>query len=216
MHQKAIGYAAIAALVAACATGTAAPGRDGGVVHPDAAPGNDGSTNQDGSGPQDSGPPKESGTPLQDGSTCNLTICGNLCVDTSTDDSNCGTCNNACTGGSSCSNSQCQCSGGLTYCSGSCVDTTMDNSNCGACNNPCGTNETCTNSVCQTNVGGAPPQGSCAHGLCDANLGYLDFGCDPNGCVDNVCNADLYCCDTDWDDICVGEVATYCSPYSCP
>lgn len=223
MQQKTIGFvvlaAAIAGAAAACATGTAAdarPGRDGGPVKTDSGTtGNDGSTI-----PKDSGTTqKDSSTPIQDGSTCNFTVCGNLCVDTSSDDNNCGQCNNPCLGGSSCTNSQCQCSGGMTLCNSVCVDTMTDNSNCGGCNAPCTGNSTCMNGSCQTQASGAPPQGSCAHDLCTASLGYLDMGCDPSGCVTNVCNADSFCCDSsfgDWDSICVGEVAQYCPPYSCP
>lgn len=36
----------------------------------------------------------------------------------------------------------------------------------------------------------------------------LDAGCNP--CVAAVCAADPYCCNNDWDGICVGEVGTLC------
>ena len=38
----------------------------------------------------------------------------------------------------------------------------------------------------------------------------LDASC--NGCVDAICNQDSYCCDTAWDDVCIGLVDQLCSP----
>lgn len=50
----------------------------------------------------------------------------------------------------------------------------------------------------------------CAHSVCDSGPEDtpLAKGCNP--CVDAVCEGDAYCCDADWDGICVGEVATLC------
>ena len=212
MLQRFLGFVVISGVLAACANGILAPERDGGAVHQDAGKGNDGSTT-----PKDSGTtPKDSSTPIQDGSTCNFTVCGNLCVDTTQDDQNCGQCNNPCPSGSSCTNSTCQCSGGMTLCTNGCYDLTSDSNNCGKCGNVCTGGATCMNSVCQAQTSGTPPQGNCTHDLCTAFLGALNPGCDPKGCVTSVCNSDSFCCDTEWDDICVSEVATYCSPYSCP
>ncbi len=213
MSQKAIGFGVMAAFVAlsvgACANGLIAT-EDGGKPRPDAGKVNDGSTTI----------PKDSSTPIQDGTTCSYTVCGNLCVDTSMDDSNCGSCGHACSGGTTCSNSTCQCSGGMTLCTSGCTDTNSDNANCGSCGNACTGTSTCSNGTCSTTTTtSAPPQGSCAHDLCTASVGALNPGCDPNGCVTNVCNNDSFCCDTingDWDSLCVSEVATYCPPYSCP
>jgi hypothetical protein len=215
MSQKVIGFGMMAALVAAfagaCATGTVGDTRDGGIRN-DAGSSKDGSTTLKDSSPP---PPKDSSTPIQDGTTCNFTVCGNLCVDTTQDDSNCGQCNNVCPTGSSCTNSQCACTGGTTLCSTSCVDTMTDNNNCGSCNHVCATSTTCTSGTCQAQTS-SPPQGTCAHDLCTASSGPLAMGCDPTGCVTNVCTNDSYCCDTDWDSLCTSEVATYCPPYSCP
>ncbi|HSQ63739.1 MAG TPA: hypothetical protein VLM85_11020 [Polyangiaceae bacterium] len=230
MRQKAIGFVvmaiAFAGAAGACATGGNATdthsSRDGSAPRPDSGMGNDGSTTPKDSGTtqNDSGTTqKDSSTPIQDGSTCNLTVCGSLCVDTTIDDSNCGSCGHACSGGSTCSNSTCQCSGGMTLCSAVCVDTMTDNSNCGGCGVPCTGGSTCTSGVCQAqSTSNAPPQGSCAHDLCTPGNGSdpLTPGCDPSGCATAVCNGDPFCCSTDWDSICVGEVVTYCPPYSCP
>jgi hypothetical protein len=215
MSQKVIGFAVMAALVAAsvgaCATGTVGDTRDSGIRN-DSGSSKDGSTT-----PKDSStPPKDSSTPIQDGTTCSFTICGNLCVDTTQDDSNCGQCNNACPTGATCTSSQCVCTGGMTLCSASCVDTTSDNNNCGTCNHVCASNTTCMSSTCQAQASGTPPQGNCVHDLCTPDIGALTMGCDPKGCVTSVCSNDSYCCDTEWDSICTGEVATYCPPYTCP
>jgi hypothetical protein len=210
MLQKFLGFAVISAVLAACATGQLLPERDGGPAHQDSGKGNDGSTTKD------SGPAKDSSTPIQDGSTCNLTVCGSFCVDTTQDDLNCGQCNNACPSGSSCTASKCQCSGGMSLCTSGCYDLTSDMNNCGTCGNICTGTTTCMNSTCQAVANGAPPKGNCAHDLCTADIGALTPGCDPNSCVTNVCNADSFCCDTEWDSICTGEVVDYCPPYSCP
>jgi len=58
-------------------------------------------------------------------------------------------------------------------------------------------------------TGGGGGIGSCAHDLCETG-DVLVPGCDADGCVEAVCENDSYCCDTEWDDICVGEVADYC------
>ncbi len=220
MQQKALGFFVLAAVIAgslgACATGVPGieshPQRDSGP----APVSNDGSTKLPDSGQPPPPPQNDASTPIQDGSTCNLTVCGSFCVDTTSDNNNCGGCNKVCPSGSSCTNGQCVCSGGLSLCSGTCVDTMSDNSNCGSCNHVCASNTTCTSGTCQTQASGAPPQGSCSHSLCDLNDDTaLVPGCDPAGCVNNVCNADSYCCTDFWDSFCVGEVATYCSPYTC-
>lgn len=50
----------------------------------------------------------------------------------------------------------------------------------------------------------------CAHSPCSEGPRNtpLTKGCNP--CVDAVCEGDPYCCQNDWDGICVGEVATLC------
>jgi hypothetical protein len=37
----------------------------------------------------------------------------------------------------------------------------------------------------------------------------LVLGCDP--CVDQICAVDPYCCNTGWDNACVGEVTSICN-----
>lgn len=59
-----------------------------------------------------------------------------------------------------------------------------------------------------TTGGGGGGSGSCDHDACTAGAA-LDPTCDT--CAEALCAADAYCCDTAWDDVCVGEVATYCT-----
>jgi len=49
--------------------------------------------------------------------------------------------------------------------------------------------------------------GTCSHAVC-ATGGALTAGCDP--CAGDVCAKDPYCCQTQWDDVCVSEVPKYC------
>jgi len=148
------------------------------------------------------------------GMTCMGTMCGGQCVDTTSDDNNCGMCGNACPSGASCVSSTCQCGTG-TLCSSSCVDTSTDNNNCGKCGNVCSTSETCTSGTC-TATSDAPPQGSCSHSLCSTGAALSD-GCDTYDCTSEICDivGDTYCCSVKWDSTCETEVTDYCSPYSC-
>ena len=55
--------------------------------------------------------------------------------------------------------------------------------------------------------------GSFYESLATSVFGFVSLG------TKAVCNIDSFCCDSslgDWASLCVGEVATYCPPYSCP
>ncbi|KAJ3244413.1 Fungalysin/Thermolysin Extracellular metalloproteinase 5 [Chytriomyces hyalinus] len=49
---------------------------------------------------------------------------------------------------------------------------------------------------------------TCAHSICTSGV-KLTSTC--NTCVAKICAADSYCCNTSWDSICVGEVASICN-----
>jgi len=49
--------------------------------------------------------------------------------------------------------------------------------------------------------------GGCSHDECSQG-GPLEDGC--SDCVTDVCNADAFCCNTDWDATCVGEADSIC------
>jgi len=46
-------------------------------------------------------------------------------------------------------------------------------------------------------------------GSCDA--AHAGAGCSDVGCCETVCSIDSYCCETEWDDVCVNESAGLCS-----
>lgn len=48
---------------------------------------------------------------------------------------------------------------------------------------------------------------NCSHGVCQDG-GALGPSCDP--CVSAICEADPFCCDQNWDGLCIGEVGTLC------
>jgi hypothetical protein len=52
------------------------------------------------------------------------------------------------------------------------------------------------------------PVNTCAHKICRSGAA-LDPSCDP--CVNAVCKKDKYCCEVEWDSLCVGDTDTYCS-----
>ncbi len=76
-------------------------------------------------------------------------VCGNFCVPTQSDATNCGSCDNVCGGGLVCSLGACSssCAPGLTQCGASCVDLMASSANCGACDVSCGTGA-CNAGVC--------------------------------------------------------------------
>jgi hypothetical protein len=59
--------------------------------------------------------------------------------------------------------------------------------------------------VCEDANPDDPPE--CEHDLCTLGAALL-AECDP--CADSVCAADIYCCETEWDEACVEQVATVC------
>jgi len=76
--------------------------------------------------------------------------CTGTCVDTDTDETNCGSCGNTCSSGYLCVAGQCEltCQTELTNCTGTCVDTDTDEDNCGSCGNICLNGEICIAGFC--------------------------------------------------------------------
>lgn len=80
-----------------------------------------------------------------------------LCVDTKTNVSHCGGCNQPCSGPQFCDAGTCDlaCADAGTKCAipdagTQCVDTTTSNAHCGGCNQPCTNGKTCVSGTCQT------------------------------------------------------------------
>ncbi len=71
---------------------------------------------------------------------------------------------------------------------------------CAPCANPL--------SACGSGSGGSGNTSTtCAHDVC-VEGGPLGPSCD--SCAATVCDEDPYCCDTEWDDICVSEAVSFC------
>lgn len=79
--------------------------------------------------------------------------CNGVCVDTSSDPTNCGQCGMPCAAGTFCSASACSatCAPGLQACGQSCVDVATSAQHCGGCNLPCA--GSCAGGVCQQAAG---------------------------------------------------------------
>jgi hypothetical protein len=101
------------------------------------------------------------------------TSCAGTCTNTQTDNANCGTCGNACSGGETCQSGTCLCPTGQTFCNAACTNTATDNSNCGMCGNACKSGQVCSGGTCGTVC--APPTTTC--GTTCTNLQI-----DPNNC----------------------------------
>ncbi len=192
------------ACASGCATGTASgddsTALDSGGVRPDA------------SGVKDTGAVKDTGGTIKDagtivdtgGGNCGSgclgqasTCCSNTCVDTTSDNNNCGACGNPC--------------GSMSCCTSSCVDTMgTDNANCGGCGVIC--TGTCTNGTCQTGGGGCTiSKGTCSHSPCTTGSA-LTAGCDANDedLTDLVCLFfDPSCCTKSWTSTCVSYAAAF-------
>jgi hypothetical protein len=153
--------------------------------------------------------PVAAGTACEDGNACNgLEICNGL-----------GTCQpgttqaagSACPDGDLCNGDE-TCNGAGTCLSG--IPPVVND------NNPC-TADACDSATGVTHI--ALPDGTacngsgvctagtclstCAHDKCVSG-GALTASCDT--CVGNICSLDSFCCNTLWDNICVGEVASVC------
>jgi len=141
-------------------------------------------------------------TPSCGGKTCGDDGCGGTC----------GTCGNGqtcspggtCTGGGACSHAICSTGGALTSSCDSCAAQVC------AADSFCCTSSwdsQCVSevaSVCNQSCGG----GTCAHAIC-ATGSKLTASCD--GCAAQICAADSFCCNNQWDSQCVSEVSSVCN-----
>lgn len=131
--------------------------------------------------------------------------CNDVCVDVSSDPSNCGACGAKCSAGWMCTNGMCgsDCGGpGGMLCPGVdgggpyCTHPATDNQNCGQCGRTCSAGSVCSQGQCA--CGCQPPSTCCAGAggalVCvdtlsdDSNCGVCGMAC-PAGatCVNGVC-----------------------------
>ena len=118
--------------------------------------------------------------------------CGTSCVNPLDDESNCGSCGNACGSGAVCISGDCQakvsCQTGEMDCNNVCKTTQSDEENCGACGNKCSSGQTCIDGVCEATVTCTSPQVNC-------NNDCVDTTQDENNCggCGNTCSSSQTC-----------------------
>jgi Stigma-specific protein, Stig1 len=111
--------------------------------------------------------------------------CNGVCTDL-TSVAHCGTCEQACVTGQSCTAGACVCPAAQVTCNGACVDTQTSVEHCGGCSKPCATGAACNAGVC----GCAQGQELC-NGVCvdlkqnEANCGMCGNACMTGGTCEN-------------------------------
>ena len=84
--------------------------------------------------------------------------CAGSCVDTETDDENCGQCESSCSPAYSCVTGSCECNDdpdcdgvvgiAVACCDQYCTDLDSDDENCGSCGTSCDVGQSCVGSIC--------------------------------------------------------------------
>lgn len=168
------------------------------------------------------------------GASCGagLQCCGDVCIDTTSDDRFCGGCgiegSQACNteAGQGCCGSMChdllteldncgvcgrECPTGQACCGGECVNRDSDPDACGVCGNACADGERCCRGQCS--LPGSSRCGSCADdcesmglGCCDGSCVDLDTDRTYCGSCGRSCAAGEFCC----EGACVTSDASHC------
>ena len=116
------------------------------------------------------------------------TLCGAVCVNTSTNPQHCGKCDAACKSGQVCTAGKCAltCRAALTDCAGACVNLQADHANCGKCGAACGPGQLCGAGKCTL---------SCQAGLTDCGGTCVDLQADNANCgkCGDACKAGFVC-----------------------
>ena len=149
----------------------------------------------------------ESGQEEKCGDGETVRCCAGLgCVDTRSNDMNCGDCGKACESGEICKDGVCvvTCQTGQIYCNETCIDPMKDRKNCGACGKTCDAAEVCVNGQCSLSCqsGLTNCDGSCSDLLTDRyNCGACGVECpagqvcDGHGQCSLSCQVGLVNCD---------------------
>jgi hypothetical protein len=130
-----------------------------------------------------------------------LELCGESCVDTSTDPLNCGACGMSCdvAHGVTCRDGSCgfgavsPCNEGMVACGALCFDTNTSAAHCGSCETTCDTagGEVCSNGTCALSCAGGSTEcsGDCVNTDNDpAHCGKCDTACsDGQVCSEGKC-----------------------------
>ena len=115
-----------------------------------------------------------------------------------TDNNHCGTKNNRCTNGRTCSNGTCSCPDNLTYCKTgnstyACIDASSSNQYCGCSQNSQGNNCTISGQICSS--------GGCAT-TCSGSTSLCKGSCiDKSATHVSSCNASSITCETNYEDV---------------
>ncbi len=122
------------------------------------------------------------------------TLCGDVCVDTTSSPTNCGACGVSCAAGEACRAGVCTevgggCAAGETECGGACVNTTSDGAHCGGCNNACAAGQVCTTGAC---AGGESCDGAGEQMCGDACVNTQTDATHCGGC-NNACGGGATC-----------------------
>ena len=109
-------------------------------------------------------------------------LCGQACVDTMTDSSNCASCGVHCKPNEACSEGQCKqpCADGQISCGSTCVDPKTDAENCGACGTVCASLPHAATGSCTAGVCGVS---QCPSGYADCDKNSVD-GCESDSMTD--------------------------------
>jgi len=74
--------------------------------------------------------------------------CGNTCIDTQSDASQCGACGHSCDVKQVCASGACQCQPGTQLCGSTCTDVQSDATHCGTCGIACADGDVCEGGTC--------------------------------------------------------------------
>jgi len=138
------------------------------------------------------------------GCASDQTLCGDTCVNTSSNPSHCGACNAACPGGSVCQAGVCSvlCGTGQLACGGVCVTIASDLGNCGACGATCNPGQFCWNGVCSDTCPGIQCNGT-------SGIECVDPQTNPSHCgaCGSACQAGFSCVASACTLLCPGGLA---------
>ncbi|MBK8692904.1 MAG: hypothetical protein IPN17_11565 [Deltaproteobacteria bacterium] len=164
----------------------------------------------------DAGTPADDTGPRPDVPTCTAgqSFCGTGCVDTNTDNTNCGTCGTVCAAGQSCQVGLCRrsCSAGQSLCGDVCSTLDSDPANCGSCGAACPAGQMCSAGRCaltcaapRTVCTSAAGVMNCVDTLTDAaNCGACGNACSTGqSCVAGACRLVCPAGQTQCGDACV-------------
>ncbi|MFO0604581.1 MAG: SUMF1/EgtB/PvdO family nonheme iron enzyme [Polyangiales bacterium] len=125
-----------------------------------------------------------------------LRACGEACVNTLDDVSNCGACGRACRGDQACAGGACECAAGRVECGSACRNLQTDAMHCGRCGNACASGS-CVAGACACAAGEAACDGACRNLQTDAmHCGRCGNACRSGACAAGACLAEQRSCRT--------------------